>query len=205
VPSPLAVAPAVAPRQLCRAPRPCSQRRLLLLLLTLVAGEGRTVRRRHGHGRRGQCHRREPTGRRAAQRAGKEVVAVPGYGRPRHGQRAECAQLVGPTPQPLKRLCQPSAIRAASTSTVSYIVPLVACFLAAQCGLVFRLQRIELRIRVNVADFGLAGLPFRAFVNTNSLAVYTMPCVYKFPEICVFAQFTRVSRFYDGSILYVCM
>lgn len=60
----------------------------------------RTVRRRHG---RSQCHRREAAGRRAARRAGEEVVAVPGDGRPRHGQRAEGAQLVGPPPQPLMR------------------------------------------------------------------------------------------------------
>jgi hypothetical protein len=79
----------------------------------------RTVRRRHDHGRWGQRHRREPIGRRAARRAGKVVVAVPSYRRPRHGQRAEGAQLVGPPPQPLKRLCQPPAIRVASTSALN--------------------------------------------------------------------------------------
>ncbi|KAL5670533.1 hypothetical protein ACJX0J_022754, partial [Zea mays] len=34
------------------------------------------------------------------------------------------------------------------------------------------LQRIELRIRVNVADFGLAGLPFRAFFTTYTVCLY---------------------------------
>lgn len=76
-------------------------------------------------------------------------------------------------------------------------------------ALVFRLKRIELRIRVNVADFGLAGLPFRAPVITNSSAVSTV-CIYKFPEIiCLWLNFLefavhRSSRLCDD-ILYNCM
>jgi hypothetical protein len=46
-------------------------------------------------------------------------VAVPGDGRPRHGQRAEGAQLVGPPPQPLMPLVH-AFPRAASTSAGSY-------------------------------------------------------------------------------------
>jgi hypothetical protein len=131
-------------------------------------------------------------------------VAVPGDGRPRHGQRAEGAQLVGPPPQPLKRLCQPPAIRAASTSAVSYTYGTSGRMLFG-CTMWLGIQTSENLIaytRVNVADFGLAGLPFRALVNTNSSAVYTVPCVYKFPEVCVFAQFTRVSRFYVCESLF---
>ena len=88
-------------------------------------------------------------------------------------------------------------------------VPLIPCFLAAECGLVFRHQRIELPIRVNVADFGLAGLPFRALVITNSSAVSTV-CIYKFPEIiCLWlnylelAQFTRVQNYVMISCMYL--
>lgn len=91
----------------------------------------RTVRRgRHG---RSQCYRLEATGQRAARRAGEEVVAVPGDGGPR-GQRAAGAQLVGPPAQPLMPVstaCHPCCFL---QPLLLVTVPLIRCFLAADCG-----------------------------------------------------------------------